>query len=468
MEDFISRSVESFSKFLSNHQDVLKNSKLTSRIISYIIPCDHIKISGKVDEILNNSERSFYFENPESDFIIIANDEIMNITENGESRFAATDKKVREWKDKIVSNHEIIKSKRVPLFIGAMKFMVEHSDNDWKDFSDSTWFVPKIMFLRTDNKQFLIFNFLYNSNTSIEYILKNFQIKLEHFSGITENISSLPKIRKMEGNSPKDKKKWKQLIDQALESIENGQVNKVVLARKVEFLLSGEMNFEKVMSRFRSDYNTCYSFIYHFGKSFFFGATPEILAKFSEGKVQFDALAGSAPRGKNEKEDKEFEIKLLTSEKNKAEHNFVIEHIKNALSSVCEEIAEKEKFKIKKLSNIQHLQTVISAELKPECSLFSVIKEIYPTPAICGSPQNEALHFIKKHENFRRGLYSGIIGWFNLQNEGDFVVALRSALNYGNRLIAYAGSGIVKNSVADPEFAETELKLKPIMSLFKE
>ena len=467
MEDFISRSVESFSKFLSDHQDVLKNSKSTSQIISYILPYDHFKLLGKVDEILKNSERSFYFENPESNFLIIGNDEILNIMENGDSRFAITDKKIREWKNKLVSNHEIIKSKRVPLFIGAMKFMVEHSDNDWKDFNDSTWFIPKTMLLKTDNKQFFVFNFLYTSQTTFEYILRNFQLKLEHFSKIAENNSSLPGIRGIKGNSPKDKKKWKQLIEQALVSIENRETNKVVLARKIALLLSGEMNFEKVMSKFRSDYKTCHLFIYHFGKSFFFGATPEILGKFSQGEVQFDALAGSAPRGRNEKEDKEFEMKLFASAKDRAEHNFVIDHIKNALSSVCKEITEKEKLTVKKLSNIQHLLTIISAKLKPESSLFSVIKKIYPTPAICGSPQNKALHFIKKHENFRRGLYSGIIGWFNLENEGDFVVALRSALTYGNMLIAYAGSGIVQNSEADPEFAETELKLKPIMSLFK-
>jgi menaquinone-specific isochorismate synthase len=467
MEDFIFRSVESFSKFLSDNQDVLKNSKSTSGIINYILPNDNFKLSGKLGKILSISERSFYFEDPESDFIIIGNDEILNITENGEGRFAITDKKLREWKHKIVSNEEVINSKRIPLFIGAMKFRVEHSDNEWKDFNDSTWFVPKTMFLKIDNKQFFIFNFLYTSQTPIETIVSNFRIKLEHFNKINENNSPLPEIRRVEGNSLKDKKKWREKINQVLKSIESGQVNKVVLARKEDVLLSGEINFERVISKFRRDYKTCRLFIYHFGKSFFFGATPEILAKFSSGKVEFDALAGSAPRGKNEEEDKDFEKKLLASHKDIAEHNFVIDHIKNALSSVCNEITEKEKFKVKKLSNIQHLLTIISANLKPESSLFAVIKEIYPTPAICGSPPNEALHLIKKYENFRRGLYSGIIGWFNLENEGDFVVALRSALNYNNKLIAYAGSGIVQNSEADSEFAETELKLNPIISLFK-
>ena len=106
-------------------------------------------------------------------------------------------------------------------------------------------------------------------------------------------------------------------------------------------------------------------------------------------------------------------------------------------------------------------------EIKQGNTIFNVLKEIYPTPAICGSPQNEALHLVKRFENFKRGLYSGIIGWFNFENEGNFVIALRSALKNGNKLTAYAGSGIVQNSEADAEFIETELKLKPIMSLFK-
>ena len=109
------------------------------------------------------------------------------------------------------------------------------------------------------------------------------------------------------------------------------------------------MNFERVMSNLRNDYKNCRLFIYHFGKSFFFGATPEILGTFSDAKVEFDALAGSAPRGKNEVEDKEYERNLLASDKDKSEHNFVIEHIKNSLSNVCENINEKEQLKIKKV-----------------------------------------------------------------------------------------------------------------------
>ncbi len=469
MEDFISRSVKAFSKFLSEKETILKNSGSADLVISYALQAENFALAGKTDALLNISERSFYFEDPSSDFLIIANDEILNVTENGEGRFAITDKKIREWKNKVICNWEITGNKRIPLFIGAMKFMVEHSDNDWREFNDSTWFIPKTIILKNKTRTYFIFNFLYPVKSSFNPLTKTLQSKLEHFYKIEpkKNIPDLPVIRKSEGNTPKDKKKWKQMISEALEQIEDDHVKKVVLARKIELLLSDDLNFEKVISTLRKNYSDCCLFVFHFNKSFFFGATPEVLGKFSNYRVELDALAGSAPRGKDEKEDKEFERQLLSSEKNIAEHNFVIDHIKNSLSSACDEITEKDKFLVKKLSNIQHLLSVITAKVKPENSVLSVLKEIYPTPAVCGSPQINALHLIKRLENFNRGLYSGIIGWFNFENEGDFVIALRSALSYGNKLIAYAGSGIVHDSEPEAEFNETELKLKPIMSLFK-
>ena len=101
-------------------------------------------------------------------------------------------------------------------------------------------------------------------------------------------------------------------------------------------------------------------------------------------------------------------------------------------------------------------------------SMMNLLKDLYPTPAICGFPKETALHFIKKSENYRRGLYSGIIGWFNLEENGEFVVALRSALAVNNKIIAFAGNGIVDDSNPETEFKETELKLKTILSLFND
>ena len=115
---------------------------------------------------------------------------------------------------------------------------------------------------------------------------------------------------------------------------------------------------------------------------------------------------------------------------------------------------------------IQHLWTPIRAKLNNGRSVLTILKDLHPTPAICGTPYNSALLSIKESEEHDRGLYAGIIGWFNNNNHGEFAVAIRSAILKGNVLHAFAGCGIVEGSDPEAEYAETKLKLRPIFSLF--
>jgi menaquinone-specific isochorismate synthase len=105
--------------------------------------------------------------------------------------------------------------------------------------------------------------------------------------------------------------------------------------------------------------------------------------------------------------------------------------------------------------------------LKNGVSIYSVIKKLHPTPAMCGLPAENAKLIIENLELFDRGLYSGVIGWIDFNNNADIAVGIRSALLKGNRLRAFAGCGIVKGSDALTEYNETELKLKPMLSLFE-
>ncbi len=469
MEKLITQATELFNSFLIENEAAIKNHNTENILISFVFDAGVINSNGKIDDYLKNSQISFYFEQSENQFKIFAVENILDITESGDGRFAITYKKLNGWKDKTVSNREKFAGKKIPLFVGGMKFMVEHAENEWKDFQDSTWFVPAIMFFNNGNDNLLVLNFLHNPKKPIEQLVNQFRIKLDNICRQKSNTPvSLPAINKIEGNSPKDKKKWKQMISEALDRIDERKIQKVVLARKVTLFLSAEPGFEGIINSFKKNYSGCSLFIFRKNNSTFFGATPETLGRFKGNIVEFDALAGSAPRGKNEKEDKEFERMLLSSEKDIAEHNFVVEHIKDSLSGFSNEIEIHNNLSIKKLSNIQHLHTFVTAKLENNFSMFNLLKGLYPTPAICGSPKDAALRVIKKSENFRRGLYSGIIGFFNFDNEGEFVVALRSAVSTGTKIVAYAGSGIVNNSDPGSEFSETELKLKPVMTLFKD
>ena len=99
--------------------------------------------------------------------------------------------------------------------------------------------------------------------------------------------------------------------------------------------------------------------------------------------------------------------------------------------------------------------------------MHNVIDALHPTPAVCGVPCEVALKYIDQYEKHDRGLYSGVIGWFNFNNEAELAVGIRSALIKDNKLYAYSGCGIVNGSNPESEFEESELKLKPILNLFK-
>lgn len=466
MEDFISTLVSSYSEFLTEKTTKHKAS-LPGSLLSFANQIKNPGFDQKIDQLLKSCENSFYFSSPEEDFSFIALDEVYNILENGTGRFAATDKKVKSISGKLISNWE---NPGIPLFVGAMKFTVEHSDDVWKDFNDSSWFIPEIVLCNLNNKNYLVYNYFAEQAFSKNKLIEKFKLRIENVFEILsspQNDSS-PKISNSIGQTPKDKKKWKILINQALDQINEGQVNKIVLARKIELVLTDELNITKTINLLKSDYPNCLLFAYHRGKSTFFGATPELITKLSGGKIEIDAVAGSIGRGKTEKEDKGLEETLTTNKKDLDEHRYVLEHIKNVINNIGDKITLNETPSVKKLKNIQHLLTKTSANLKPDTSIMEILSELHPTPAVCGFPKDVALNLIKKNENQRRGLYSGIVGWFRPDNEGEFAVAIRSAVTYGNKLIAYAGSGIVKGSEPDAEFEETEMKLKPILSLFNE
>ena len=468
MDDVTSKVLKSFSQFLSGLETKIKEKGNSSLLASFASPLTGYAFKEKLGVLKKHFERSFYFEKPSDGIAFLGLDEVVVVSENGEGRFAATDKKTREWKVNFVNNWDDFSLEKIPLFLGGMKFSTGHNDDEWQDFDDSSWFIPEILLLYKKDEQFLFYNSVFSPNTSKDSLIKKFTSKLDKLKNLDSASvqNTAPKILSSEGNSPKDKKKWKNLVSEGLEKINENQLEKIVLSRKVELKLSDSPDFNFIITKLRKLYPECYLFNFHRGRSSFFGATPEKLAAFSKGMVEIDALAGSAPRGKTTDEDILLEKELLSDKKNLNEHNIVIDYIKSALTRFSDKVNLENKYSIKKLANIQHIWTKISAGLNSKNIIFILLKELYPTPAICGTPKETALHLIKKMEGYKRGLYSGIIGWFNFEDEGEFAVALRSALYTSNKLIAYAGCGIVPDSDPELEYKETELKLKTIMSLF--
>ncbi|HBL13715.1 MAG TPA: isochorismate synthase, partial [Cyanobacteria bacterium UBA11162] len=187
-----------------------------------------------------------------------------------------------------------------------------------------------------------------------------------------------------------------------------------------------------------------------------------------------DALAGSAPRGKTAMEDANFANQLLSSEKERREHQFVLNFIAQRLSQFGLFPQLPPTPQLLKLSNIQHLWTPIQAELlNNNVHPLEIVAELHPTPAVAGVPTQIAQAQIRRYEPFDRSLYAAPLGWVDYQGNCEFIVGIRSALietanpaknhtqTYCARL--YAGAGIVAGSDPNKELAEIQLKLQALL-----
>ena len=151
-------------------------------------------------------------------------------------------------------------------------------------------------------------------------------------------------------------------------------------------------------------------------QSVFAGASPELLAAKSGDCFTSMALAGSKPLDEADL--------LLSDQKELAEHQFVVDHLRNRLEKAGAEIAPTDPAEILRLANIAHLSSRVSGSTS--CGILNLVETLHPSPAVAGVPTDAALEFLSQHEQFDRGWYAGPVGWLTPDGDGRFYVALRS------------------------------------------
>lgn len=437
------------------------NLSKSINLISFSTEIEFVDLNFLIRNFNIKSE-FFYWSISEQNISFLAFEPVVNITENGSKRVELTDEKISVLRENFINNWQENNLHNPPLFFGGMKFAPDQKSEVWQDFSDSDWFIPRFLIINKQGKSYLIINYFSNEVKTLRNKLENI---LKLLTG-TQNVQPSTTENKIKIVDFKEHNGWNEKVILALENISKGSIQKIVLSREVEWELSGKPDLSNILKTLSKRYPKCYVFAFKRSNSVFFGASPEKLAKISNGWIEADALAGSISRGKTEEDDKILENELLHSKKNLHEQQAVVEFITSSLRKISDEIIYDAEPVIRKLPNIQHLWTPIKAKLKNEMPLFSILKQLHPTPAICGAPWMNALKSITEMEEHDRGLYAGIVGWLSFENEAEFAVAIRSALYKENKIFAYAGCGIVEGSEPREEFNETELKLKPIKNLF--
>lgn len=429
-----------------------KNSGMRSGLLRYFTIIDEVDFAHTFRKLSSNTGDFFFFSKPAEKFQFLAYDYLTGNTNNDYGSFLKN-------KNLIISNTGEVDPKNyqdiyVPLYIGHQKFTDDKKDFLWNDFEPGRWFIPKVFFINHNESYLMVINFLPGDN-DLTF--------LEIFETLGNNSCDDNNVIKALDD---DRNEWAVNVNTSLDQIKKGSIQKVVLARRIK---NEAINFSLPLSlnELKEKYPECFVFAYKKNNSVFFGASPEKLFSINGTSLRTEAVAGSYSRGKNQDEDILFEKELLNNPKELREHKNVVDYIRmNLKEFVTDEFFEEEQ-RIKKLKNIQHICTLINANVKEGINILDIVNKLHPTPAVCGLPKKEAFELIDVIEKFDRGLYAGILGWFNEHQVGEFIVGLRSALYTRNNLYAFAGCGIVEGSDPVSEFRETEMKLKPILSLLK-
>lgn len=252
-------------------------------------------------------------------------------------------------------------------------------------------------------------------------------------------------------------------VARAVELIEAGRIEKIVLAREVDVHGPAPHDEAAVFGVLREAFGGCFVYAVGRGEATFLGATPELLMRRDGVRLSTVALAGSTGRSADPAVDDHLGERLLRSDKDRQEHAIVARRIERTLRPHAVWVTMAEEPEVVRIANIQHLATAIRAQLATPVPAVELAGLLHPTPAVGGEPAAVALPLIRALEGIDRGWYAGPLGWTDADENGEFCVALRCALIEGALARCYAGDGVVAGSDPAGELAETEVKLGALL-----
>jgi menaquinone-specific isochorismate synthase len=339
-------------------------------------------------------------------------------------------------------------------YFGGFSFDVSRTiDQKWADFGNYLFVIPRYELYTSDGQYYFACNLRREEIRNTGY-----NIELEELSGSsTELTQDIPFL--LSRRDHPEKSHWKQMIRQALRDIDKRRYEKIVLARETKLGFERSLNPFQVLNRLQTiNPDSIHFCVQPNDQTAFLGGTPELLYARHLNYIYSEAIAGTRRRGKDESEDEYLESELLRSSKDRKEHWFVIETIRNILHDLCNSVENGEPVTILKLAELQHLITNIRGILKADVGDQQILSLIHPTPAVGGYPTESALMSITELEPFRRGWYAAPVGWIS-KNSAQFAVAIRSGLLRRNNLYLYSGAGIVTGSDPQLEWEEIDTKI---------
>ena len=435
------------------------------RLLSCSLPCDGVSFAGFLAAA--ESQARFYWENCDEQIAFAGVGAAVELMAWGPERFAKILAYARELFDGAYVEEEDYPL-TYPRLFGGFSFRHDFMlDNTWSIYTPAFFALPHYQLVRNGDATWLTINTQIPHNESPETLIPDLRAALRE--KIAQLKSSELLMEAGEENAlqsidyPMSYPVWEAMIEEATQGIRSGALRKVVLARAAELRFRERVKLLPILRHLAAQYANCYRFLFEPRPRYaFYGASPELLASVQGKRLETMALAGSAARGDTDEADRRLGDALLANEKERHEHDIVVEKMCQRLSPMTESL-EVQPSRLLKLSNIQHIHTPIQGRLKRSSGILPLIEALHPTPALGGDPRRDALRLIRDLEPIPRGWYGAPVGWINSHYDGQFAVAIRSAVAQEARAWVYAGAGIVADSIPRREWEETELKFRPML-----
>ena len=405
--------------------------------------------------------KRFYWQNREKTFTLVGLGHAYVIQNSlQDNRFEDIDSQWKKLCASIVNEeHEL-----QPILFGGFSFdPLNQIESEWDSFPSAYFAVPSFQLVIRDDRVFI----------SIHLITKdpNSQIAFDQLRTQRDDLIHAAQVNELKPYAKpvvshlteRFKETYLDAVSHVTRLIEAKEAQKVVIARSLALQFIEEVSSPSAMYHVSKEQPESFVFGLELEEQLFFGATPERLVKVENQKALSTCLAGSIKRGQTATEDQQLGNELLQDAKNREEHQYVVDMISQVFEEYCEEVKVPKYPKLMKIRDIQHLYTPVEGTLKKGQGLLQLVQDLHPTPALGGEPRNDAMAIIRMVEQMNRGYYAAPIGWIDANGNGEFAVAIRSALLNKDQAYLYAGGGIVGTSDPTSEYAETLVKFRPML-----
>ena len=304
-----------------------------------------------------------------------------------------------------------------------------------------------------DNLHKKLFYFYYDENRFEQLKISSDSFESFHASEVIPNMN---------------KEEFSSIVNKAKQYIHEGDIFQVVLSRKFAFDVKGDN-----LALYRNLRNLNPSpYMYHLKQNnkIIIGASPEMLVRITNDKVETFPIAGTRKITSDEDQNKKLAEELLHDEKEIAEHTMLVDLGRNDIGKVCQygTVHPESLMKIKRFSHVQHIVTHVMGNLASGKDMFDAFQAVFPAGTVSGAPKVRAMEIIDELEVESRGPYAGAVGYFSYNGCCDFAIAIRSIFIQENKGFVQSGAGIASDSVAENEFKETEHKAGAMLQALKE